>query len=103
MSKTQKAYIAPATHYASDITDTNQAPMGLRFRLKKDYDISKITGQSKVIAQALKTYGMIVADNGSDRFISGAPDARRDDEDLNQIKTIPGDAFEVVDTGPIVK
>ncbi len=72
--------------------------MGLRLRMKVDYDISHIHGQARVIAEALKKYGMIVADNGSDRFISGAPDSRWDDEDLGQLKTIPGSAFEAVDT-----
>lgn len=103
LSKTQKAYIHPATHYASSNTSSNEAPMGLRFRLKKDYDISKLYWQSKVIAEAMKKYGMIVADNWSDRFVSWAPDARWDDEDLNQIKAIPWSAFEVIDTGPIIK
>jgi len=66
--------------------------------MKANYDISRIHGQARVIAEALKKYGMIVADNGSDRFISGAPDSRWDDEDLGQLKTIPGSAFEAVDT-----
>jgi len=103
LSKTQKAYIHPATHYASSNTSSNEAPMWLRFRLKKDFDTSKFYWQSKVIVEAMKKYGMIVADNGSDRFISWAPDSRRDDEDLNQIKNIPWSAFEVVDTWPIIK
>ncbi|HMT01170.1 MAG TPA: hypothetical protein PKC14_02495 [Candidatus Absconditabacterales bacterium] len=102
-SKTQKAYIAPATHFASSSTDSNLPPMGLRLRLKKSYDISRLTGQSKIIAEALKKYGMILADNGSDRYISGAPDSRRSDEDLNQLKSIPGNAFEAVETGPLEK
>lgn len=88
-SKTQKAYIAPATHFASSSTDPNLPPMGLRLRLKKNYDISKLTGQAKVVAQALQKYGMILADNGSDRYISGAPDSRRSDDNLNQLKSIP--------------
>ena len=99
---TQRAYIHPATHYASSITDPNYPPMGLRLRLKAGYDISGFTGQARVVLQALKQYGMIVADNGSAWFISGAPDARWDDEDLNQLKTVPGAEFEVVDTGPII-
>lgn len=103
ISKSQKAYIAPATHFASSSIDSNLPPMGLRLRLKASYDTSRLTGQSKIIAQALKKYGMIVADNGSDRYISWAPDTRRNDEDLNQLKGIPWSAFEVVDTGPIKK
>lgn len=103
LSKTQKAYIAPATHYASSDTSANQAPMWLRFRLKADFDISWYTGQSKIILTALKKYWMIVADNWSDRYISGAPDSRWSDEDLWQLKKVPWDAFEVVDTWPIQK
>lgn len=102
-SKTQKAYIAPATHYASNSTDSSLPPMGLRLRLKKDYDISWIKGQSRVIVEALKKYGMILADNGSDWYISGAPDSRWSDEDLGQLKKLPGSAFEAIETGPLVK
>jgi hypothetical protein len=76
--------------------------MGARLRLRADFDISGYTGDSKVILQALKTYGMIVADNGSNFFITGATDTRWNDTDLNQLKNVPGSAFEVVDTGPIV-
>ena len=75
--------------------------MGLRFRLKASYDLSRFHGQSLVILRALKKYGMIVADNGSNWYISGATDSRWNDDDLNQMKTVPGSAFEVVDTGPI--
>ena len=72
-------------------------------RLKAGYDISGFTGQSRVILEALKKYGMIVADNGSNWFISGAPDERWDDDDLNQLKDVPGSAFEAVDTGEIIR
>jgi hypothetical protein len=102
VSQTQRGYILPATHWASSSTDPNRPPMGLRLRLKASYNISGFTGQSRVVLQALKTYGMIVADNGSNWYISGATDTRWDDDDLNQIKTVPGSAFEVVNTGPIV-
>jgi hypothetical protein len=77
--------------------------MGLRVRLKAGYDLSRFTGASKVILTALKKYGMLVADNGSDWFISGATDARWNDNDLNQLKSVPGNAFEVVPTGTIHK
>lgn len=103
VSKTQRAFIHPATHFASSSTDANRPPMGLRLRLKADYDISHVTGHSRVILEALKTYGMILADNGSDWFISGATDPRWDDEDLSQIKKIPGSAFEAVYTGDLVQ
>ena len=101
--RSQRAYIHPATHWASSITDPDYPPMGLRLRLKAGYDISGFTGQSRVILEALKKYGMIVADNGSNWFISGAPDQRWDDDDLNQLKDVPGSAFEAVDTGEIIR
>ncbi|MBI1279888.1 MAG: hypothetical protein GC179_17305 [Anaerolineaceae bacterium] len=98
----QRAYILPATHFASSSTNANLPPMGLRVRLKASFDISGYTGASKIILQALKTYGMIVADNGSSWFISGATDNRWNDDDLNQLKGVPGSAFEAVNTGSLV-
>jgi hypothetical protein len=103
VERTQRAYIHPATHYASDDTNANLPPMGLRLRLKASYDISHNTGQARVVLEALKKYGMIVADNGSNWFITGATDSRWDDEDLDQLKKVLGSAFEAVDTGPIVR
>lgn len=98
---TQEAYIHPATHEAGSTTDSDAPPMGLRLRLKDEYNISGFTGASRVVLEALKKYGMILADNGSDWFISGSTDNRWDDEDLEQLKTVPANAFEVVDTGPL--
>jgi hypothetical protein len=98
---TQKGNVYPATHYASSSTDPNRPPMGLRLRLRADYDLSRFHGQSRVILEALKKYGLIVADNGSNWYITGAADSRWDDDDLSQLKTVPGSAFEVVDTGPV--
>jgi hypothetical protein len=100
---TQRGYVHPATHYASSSDDANLPPMGLRLRLRADYDVSAYHGDARVILEALKTYGMIVADNGSSWFISGATDPRWNDDDLNQLKRVPGSAFEVVDTGAIVR
>jgi len=102
VSSTQRAYIHPATHYASADTNANAPPMGLRLRLKADYDISGFTGASRTILVALKKYGMLVADNGGDWFISGATDPRWNDEDLEQLKTVPGSAFEAVESGPLI-
>ncbi|MBI3723439.1 hypothetical protein HY251_05735 [bacterium] len=102
VSKTQKGYIHPATHYASASTSPSLPPMGLRLRLKASVDISGFPSEVKVILLALKKYGMIVADNGSDWFISGAPDSRWSDDSLSKIKTVMGSDFEVVDTGPIL-
>ncbi len=100
-ARTQRGYIAPATHFASSDTDPTLPPMGLRLRLRADYDLSGITGQARVIATAMQRYGLIVADNGSNWYFQGAPSTGWDDDDLNQLKAIPGTAFEVVDTGPI--
>jgi hypothetical protein len=99
VSRTQRAYLHPATHWASSSTDVNLPPMGLRFRLKAGFDLSPYTGQARVVLNALKKYGMIVADNGSNWFITGSADARWNDDNLNQLKTVPGSAFEVVNTG----
>lgn len=101
VQRSQRAHIWPATHHASSSTDPNRPPMGLRLRLKANYDVSGFHGQARVILDAMKSYGMIVADNGSSWFVSGASDPRWDDDDLNQLKTVPGSAFEAVDTGPL--
>jgi len=99
VAQTQKAYLHPATHWASSSTNANLPPMGLRLRLKANFDVSTYTGEARVVLNALKKYGLIVADNGSNWFISGAADTRWNDTDLNQLKAVPGNAFEVVDTG----
>jgi hypothetical protein len=101
-ARTRRGYVLPATHWASSNDDPNLPPMGLRLRLRADYDVSGLTGQARVIATAMQRYGLIVADNGSNWFFQGAPSPGWDDEDLNQLKGIPGTAFEVVDTGPVV-
>jgi hypothetical protein len=94
--RTQRAYRAPARHFASSSTDPDLPPMGLRLRLKASFDLTPFHGQARVILQALKTYGLIVADNGSDWFISGAPDPRWDDESLHTLGQVPGSAFEAL-------
>jgi len=95
-NRTRGEYVWPARHEASSITDQNVPPMGQRFRLKANVDLSGYYPEVRVILQAMKTYGLILADNGSDWYISGAPDARWDDDHLNQIKGIPGSWFEAV-------
>jgi hypothetical protein len=100
-AKTQRGFILPATHFASSDPDPNLPAMGLRLRLKASYDISRFTGQAHVIAVALQRYGFIVADNGSNWYFQGAADPRWNDAELNQLKGLPGSAFEVVDTGPV--
>jgi hypothetical protein len=101
VSRTQRGYISPATHQAGASTDPNLPPMGARFRLKASFDLTPYHGASRVILQALKTYGMFVADNGSNWYLSGATDTAWNDTDLDQLKGVPGSAFEVVDTGPV--
>ena len=103
VAQTQRAYIHPAVHWAGSSTATNLLPMGARLRLRARFDTSPYTGDTRVILEALKKYGMIVADNGSNWFVSGATDSRWNDADLNQLKNVPGSAFEVVATGAIVR
>ncbi len=100
-SRTQRGYVLPATHAASSYTNPNYPPMGLRLRLRADFDVSGYQGEARVILEGLKRYGMIVADNGSNWYLTGAADPRWDDNDLHQLSSVPGTAFEVVDTGPI--
>jgi hypothetical protein len=103
VENSRRAYIHPATHYASELTDENLPPMGLRVRMKADYDCSAYGDEVQVICAALKTYGMFVADNGSNWYLSGAPNPMWNDDALHDIDNITGAAFEVVDTGePIV-
>ncbi|WP_219834839.1 stalk domain-containing protein [Paenibacillus sp. R14(2021)] len=103
VSKTQKGFIFPASHYASSSTDANLPPMGLRLRLRQDFNISGYSSTNQAILRALKKYGMIVADNGSSLYLSGAPDSRWNDDDLHNLGKIKGSDFEVVDTGKIEK
>jgi hypothetical protein len=101
-SQTRQAYVWPARHQASSTTSPNLPPMGQRFRLKAGYDISGFSPQIQVILTAMKRYGLIVADNGSDWYISGAPDERWDNDVLRELKTVPGSAFEAVDVSSLM-
>ena len=98
---TQRAYVHPATHFASESTDPKLPPMGLRVRLKASFAIGSYSREVQVILTALKRYGMFVADHGTSWFITGASDSRWNDEALEGLKTIPGSAFEVVRSGPL--
>jgi len=98
VARTRRAYVWPARHFASSLTDPSLPAMGQRLRLKASYDISGFPRQARVVLQALKQYGMIVADNGSDWYISGAPDPHWSNDDLHTLGRVPGSAFEVVDT-----
>ena len=96
--ETRDAHIYPARHHAGDGNGTSLPPMGLRVRLKADFDISGFGPQAQVILTAMKEYGMILADNGSPWFFSGSSDIRWDDDQLNDLKSLRGSDFEVVDT-----
>jgi hypothetical protein len=101
VSRTRRAYVWPARHYASSATSAALPPMGLRLRLKASYSLAGFPPQARVVLQALKRYGMIVADNGSSWYISGAPDERWSNDDLHTLGRVPGSAFEVVDTSSL--
>ncbi len=96
VESTRNAWVHPASHCAGDTSEAAAPPMGLRLRLKAGYGLGGFSGAAKTIALAMKRYGLIVADNGSNWFFSGTSDRRWDDENLNQLKRIPGSAFEVV-------
>lgn len=98
----RRAYLPPARHFASSSTDPNLPPMGMRVRLKQSFDVSRFPTQVRVILVALKKYGMFMADNGSNWFISGAPDARWSDDDLATIRGVHGSDFEVVQMSGLV-
>ena len=98
----RRAYVAPARHWASNNTSVDRPPMGMRVRLKASFDISGFSPSIQVILKAMKRYGMIVADNGSNWYISGAPDPRWDDDDLSTLNNVKGSNFEVVKMGTIV-
>jgi hypothetical protein len=101
VADTQNGFIHPATHQAG-VGNPSLPPMGLRLRLEASFSLAGFSGEALVILKALKTYGMIVADNGSSWYISGATDSRWNDNNLNELKSVPGRAFQVVETGPIL-
>ncbi|HUA17969.1 MAG TPA: hypothetical protein VMB25_04435 [Bryobacteraceae bacterium] len=100
--QTQKAYVWPARHYASSLTGSQYPPMGARFRLKASFDISGFSATNQIILTALKRYGMMLADNGSSWFISGATDSRWNNDDLHALTTLTGADFEAVDVSPLM-
>lgn len=100
--QTRKDYIWPARHYASSLTGAEYPPMGQRFRLKADFDISEFSPHSQIILRALKRYGMILADNGSAWYISGAPDDRWNNDVLHELGRVLGSNFEAVDTSSLM-
>jgi hypothetical protein len=99
--RTRRAYIYPARHYASSLTDPSLPPMGLRLRLKASVSIATLPPQARIVAQALKSYGMILADNGSNWYIGGAPSPKWSNDQLHALGGLTGADFEVVDTSKL--
>ena len=99
--QTRRGYVWPARHFASTLTGGQYPPMGQRFRLKKGFDESGFAPEVQVILRALKTYGLILADNGSAWYLSGAPDERWDNDVLRELKQLTGDDFEAVDVSSL--
>jgi hypothetical protein len=95
------AAVLPATHWAGTSTSANAPPMGMRLRLKAGYNISGFSANLQVILSAMKKYGLIMADNGSAMYISGAPDSRWDNDDLHNLGQVPASAFEVIQMNPV--
>ena len=101
VSRTRRAYLYPARHYASSLTDPSLPPMGLRVRLKASFDVRPFPKQARIVLTALKRYGMIVADNGSDWYISGDPSPGWSNDQLHTLGRVKGSDFEVVDTSSL--
>jgi len=101
LPQSRAAFIPPASHWAATSSSSLAAPMGMRLRLKSSFDISSFSASVQVILNALKKYGMIMADNGSAMYISGAPDSRWDNDDLHNLSQVPASEFEVVQMNPV--
>ena len=99
--QSRRAYVWPATHFASSLTDPKYPPMGQRFRLRADFDLSGFSPLNQVILRALQQYGMLLADNGSSWFISGAPDDRWNNDNLRELRRVHGSDFEAVDSSSL--
>jgi hypothetical protein len=98
VSRTRRAYVYPARHYASSLTDPDLPPMGLRVRLKASFDVRPFPRQARIVLVALKRFGMLVADNGADWYITGAPNRGWSNDQLHTLGRVKGSDFEVVDT-----
>ena len=101
--QTQRAFLWPARHYASRLTDAKYPPMGAWFRLRGDFDVSGFSSEIQVILRALQRYGMILADNGSSWFVSGAPDERWRNDRLRELLKIHGSDLEAVDVSSLMR
>ena len=102
LPETQKAYVWPARHFASNLIGSQYPPMGQRFRLRADYDSSGFSAEVQVILTALKKYGMILADNGSTLYISGVPDPAWSDDNLRELRQVTASDFEAVDVSALM-
>lgn len=100
--QTQRAFLWPGRHYASNLTDPRYPPMGIRFRLKAGFDITPFPSDVQVILRALKKYGMMLSDNGSAWYISGQPDDRWNNSNLALLRNVPGSALEAVDVSSLM-
>jgi hypothetical protein len=99
---TQRAYVWPARHFASTNTSPDVPPMGAWFRLKASVDPNDFSAQARPIVVAMKTYGIILADNGSPWYVSGVPDERWDNDALHELDVLTGADFEAVDTSSLI-
>ena len=97
-ARTRRAFVAPARHFASDSSDPSLPPMGLRVRLKRSFRLAGFGPQARAVLLALKRYGMLLADNGSPWYVSGAPSRGWDNDDLHALGRVHGSDFEVVDS-----
>src|SRR4029078_4556347 len=89
-SRTRRSFVWPARHYASSYTDASLPPMGLRVRLKASFDTRPYSKRARIVLEAMRRYGMIVADNGSDWYVSGAPDPRWSNDQLHTLGRVTG-------------
>jgi hypothetical protein len=101
LQSSRAAFVPPASHWAANSSNANAAPMGMRLRLKASFAISGFSAVNQVILKALQQYGMIMADNGSNMYISGAPDDRWDNDDLHNLGQLTASDFEVLQMNPI--
>jgi hypothetical protein len=101
VEQTRRAYLYPARHYASSLTDPDLPPMGLRVRLKAGFDVRPFPRQARIVLIALKRYGMLVADNGSDWYITGAPSPGWSNDQLHTLGRVKGSDFDVVDASKL--
>ncbi len=101
LQNSRAAFVPPASHWAATTSNANAAPMGMRMRLKASFDVSGYSAANQIILNAMKKYGIIMADNGSSMYISGAPDSRWDNSDLHNLGNVTAGNFEVVQMTPI--